>query len=190
MATRELEQRRSTSGLGSSRAAPSPARYPRAAQARWARPPLPSPGPFLLPAVLPGAGRAMASPAPCPVPISGCRDVQGWRVMEAGGSRGGGGPCSPPACCGWSRGVEVTRGDTAAQTATSRTIVASAEDAGGHAAPNARQGAGHIPGTPRKGTRPGGVTPWGLRVSEVALGRSWAIALGSGPRRHSLGPGR
>lgn len=51
--------------------------------------------------------------------------------------------------------MEVTRGDTAAQTVTTRTIVGSAEDAGGHAAPNARQGAEHIPGTPRTGTWPG-----------------------------------
>lgn len=84
--------------------------------------------------------------------------MQGWRATEARGQRGKANPPPPyssPACCGWSCGVEVTRGDTAAQKAATRTIVGSAEDAGGHAALNARQGARRIPRTPRKGTRPG-----------------------------------
>lgn len=37
-----------------------------------------------------------------------------WGACEA--------PSSSPACCGWSRGVEVTRGDTAAQKAATRTM--------------------------------------------------------------------
>lgn len=44
-------------------------------------------------------------------------------------------PHSSPACCGWSCGAEVTGGDTAAQSAATRTIVGSAENAGGHAPP-------------------------------------------------------
>ena len=122
-----------------------------------AQPSLPSPGSFLFPSVISGGGTSIPSPVPCPVP--GCQREQGCAGLASNrGRRGAGGgkpPYSSPACCGWSCGVEVTRGDTAAQKAATRTIVGSAEDAGGHAAPNAPQGARHIPGTPRKGTRPG-----------------------------------
>lgn len=40
-----------------------------------------------------------------------------WWLWGAGEA-----PSSSPACCGWSRGVEVTRGDTAAQKAATRTM--------------------------------------------------------------------
>lgn len=115
--------------------------------------------------------------------------------MHRAGREPGGGepPYSSPACCGWSRGVEVTGGDTTAQKAATRTIVGSPEDAGSHATPNARQEAGHIPGTPPplQGHPAWGV-PWhwvaqeadegtneeGLAFLRVALGQSWAGALG------------
>lgn len=100
----------------------------------------------------------MPSSAPCPVPgrqrEQGCAGLASDRGQRAA-REGKPPPYSSPACCGWSCGVEVTRGDTAAQKAATRTIVGSAEDAGGHAALNARQGSRRIPGTPRKGTRPG-----------------------------------
>jgi len=112
---------------------------------RGAQPSLPAPAPLPFPF---GCWHLHAQPGPCPA--LGCQREQGR--AELAGDRGQGAwgeasPPLPPAHCGWSRGVEVTRGDTAAQKATTRTTAGSAEDAGGHAPPNARWG--HPGDTPR-----------------------------------------